>query len=83
MEIKDRKYYERLFAQYSDVVDLPTLRKMLGGISESFVRDKLQKGVIKSFKIDGKVFMTPKVYVIDYVLSDAYQDYKHMLKAQI
>ena len=80
---KSRDYYVRKFGHYPDVVDLSILREMLGGISESFVRKQLQAGVIKSFRIDRKVYMIPKEYVIDYAMSDAYQGYKHRLKAQI
>jgi len=80
---RDRKYYEWLFESYPDVVDLQMLRKMLGGISESVIRVKLQNSTIKHFKMDGKKYMIPKIYVVDYVLSDDYQNYKHMLKAQI
>jgi len=83
MEPLDRDYYTRLFESYPDVVDLDTLRIMLGGVSDSFVRRILQKGIIKSFMLDMKVYMIPKEYVIDYTTSPAYQKYKHKLKAQI
>ena len=58
--------------------------KMLGGVSEFYVRPLLQNGVIKSFKMrNGKVFKIPKEYFIDFVVSDTYQSHKYRLIAQI
>ena len=81
--MENREYYEKLFEPYPDVVDLETLRTMLGGVSELFIRHILQKGTIKSYMLDKKVYMIPKQYVLDYVTSPTYQEYKHKLKAQI
>ena len=79
-----RKKYANLFIKYPDVVELNDLLEMLGGVSESYVRPLLQKGTIKSFKLgNGKIFKIPKEYLIDFVVSDAYQTYKHRLKYQI
>ena len=79
-----RAKYEEMFSKYPDVLELTDLMKMLGGVSESYVRPLLQTGVIKSFKLkNGKVFKVPKEYLIDFVVSDAYQQYKSRLKAQI
>ena len=83
MENPNREYYEKLFKSYPDVVTFDTFRIMLGGVSQSFTRRILQKGILKSFMLDNKVYMIPKEYVIDYVVSPAYQSYKHKLKAQI
>jgi len=84
MEDNLREKYEKLFANYPDVLELNDLLKMLGGVSDSYVRPLLQKGVIKCFKMgNGKIFKIPKEYFIDFVVSDAYQNYKCRLKSQI
>ena len=79
-----REKYTRLFAKYSDVVELNDVRKMLGGVSDSYVHPLLQKGAIKCFRLgNGKIYKIPKEYLIDFVVSDAYQNYKYRLKSQI
>ena len=78
-----REYYEKLFESYPDVVDFETVQVMLGGVSHTFVRRILQKGILKNFMLDQKAYMIPKEYLIDYVTSPAYQEYKYKLKAQI
>jgi len=78
-----RKYYEKLFTDYDDVVNLATFREMLGGVSESYLRPLLQRNIIKHFRIKGKEILIPKEYVIDFVVSEIYQKYKHKLKNQI
>ena len=84
MATLSRAYYERMFSGYPDVLYLTDLMKMLGGVSETYVRPLLQNGVIKSFKVmNGKIFRIPKEYFIDFVVSDAYQSYKGKLKSQI
>jgi len=85
-QLKLREYYEDLFAQYPDVVDLPTFRKMMGGMSESFARKILRNKTVKSFKIPAMrhdAYRIPKDYVLDYVTSDEYQGYKHNLKHSV
>ena len=83
MENLSREHYENLFESYPDVVDLETVQLMLGGVSETFVRRILQRGILKSFMLDMKAYMIPKEYLIDYVVSPVYQEYKHKLKVQI
>jgi len=81
-----RAYYEELFAPYPDVVTLSVFREMLGGISETFACKLLRTKVVRSFQIPvhrNKPYQIPKVYIMDYVVSDAYQNYKHRLKARI
>ena len=41
--MEERGYYEKLFANYPDVVTLPEFCKMLGGIGDSAAR-KLMRG---------------------------------------
>jgi len=75
-----RTYYEALFTPYPDVVDLPTFRKMMGGIGESFARRLLISGKVKSFKSYAKkhdAYYIPKDCVLDYAVSDAFQNHIH------
>ena len=84
MDNNFREKYEKLFSKYPDVLELKDLLEMLGGVSESYVRPLLRNGIIKCFKLgNGKIFKVPKEYFIDFVVSDAYQDYKRRLKSQI
>jgi len=81
-----RAYYENLFAPYPDVVDLPSFRKMMGGISEKFSRKLLISKEVRSFKVPARkheAYYIPKDCVLDYVASDAYQNRKHRLKSCI
>lgn len=66
-----RKYYEKKFASYPDVVDLPTLRKMLGGIGDSFARRLVRENKVQSFFIKPSYWIF-KASIIDYVLSADY-----------
>ncbi|MGE5495957.1 MAG: hypothetical protein ACM3S4_11725 [Burkholderiales bacterium] len=79
---KSRKQYEQLFASYPDVVTLPEFRKMLGGISRSTAYKLMHENRVKHFYIQ-TTFLIPKEWVIDYVMSDHYNEYKKLLKAQI
>ena len=83
MRMENRDYYEKLFEAYPDVVSMETLMEMLGGVSISFARRILRQGIIKNFILAEKAYMIPKQNVIDYVVSPAYQEYKHKLKSQI
>lgn len=83
---KTRDYYYRLFRKYPDVVDLPGFCAMLGGISDIAARKLVRGKYVKSFFIAqryGYRYMIPKEYVIDYVLSEHYADYKKNLKVQV
>ncbi len=77
-----KKYYEDLFLKYPDVVNFTTFLEMLGGISECFGRKLLRDKIIKCFRID-KAYFIPKSYILDYVVSDDYQNYKCKLKHKI
>ena len=77
-----KKHYERAFAPYPDLVDTVTLREMLGGISEGFVLRQIREKAIFSFRIGG-IYKIPKVSVIDYVSSEAYQSIKHKLSKEV
>jgi hypothetical protein len=74
--------YERLFAEYPDVVTLPVFCKMLGGIGDSTARKLLQANRVEHFIIRTTYFI-PKEKVIDYLLSPHYRSYKKKLRHRI
>lgn len=78
-----RQYYERLFESYPDVVDTEIVRKMLGGVGMGTVWKLIRQGHLKHFHYLEQRFLIPKEWLIDYVLSDHYAEYKHFLKSQI
>lgn len=82
MDVIKFGYYQKLFKDYADVVDLQTFRKMLGGISESAARRLMRENRVKHFYID-QTYQIPKLYVIEYVLSEDYAEYKKHLKVQV
>ena len=76
------KYYS-MFEEYPDVLDLPTLCDMFK-VSEAYVRPRLQKGIIRSYYLyNNHVYMIPKTWAIEYLMSAEYEKDKHMLKHQI
>ena len=77
-----RKHYERLFTSYPDVVTMAQFCTMLGGIGESTARKLLRDNRVQHYYIR-RTYLIPKVWVIDYVLSDHYNEYKEVLKVQI
>ncbi len=80
--MKNRTYYQNLFKNYKDVVSSGQAAEMLGGIDMKSIRKLLKKNILKSFVIDG-IYYIPKVWLIDYVLSESYQKYKKILKHTI
>lgn len=78
----DRKYYERMFAAYSDVVTLPEFCKMLGGIGDSTARKLMRGNYVRHFYIR-HTYLIPKESVIDYVLGPHYERYSKKLKVSI
>jgi len=80
--MKNRTYYQNLFKNYKDVVSSEQAAKMLGGIGMSSIRKLLKKNILKNFIIDG-IYYIPKVWLIDYVVSESYQEYKKILKHTI
>lgn len=75
-------YYRQLFKNYPDVVELPDFRKMLGGIGDSFARRLMRQNRVKHFLIN-ETYKIPKIWVIEYVLSEAYEEDKQRLKVKI
>ena len=80
--MKTRKYYEQLFNKYPDVVTLSQCRNMLGGIGDGTARKLMRENRVKHYYIRS-TYLIPKAWVIDYVLSDHYAEYKDQLKAQV
>ena len=66
-----RKYYERKFIKYPDVVDLLTFREMLGGIGDSFARRLVRENKVKHIFIKPNYWIF-KSSIIDYLLSEDY-----------
>ena len=77
-----RTEYQDLFQPYPDVVTLPELCAMLGGIAEGTARKLLRGNQIKHFYIRTTYFI-PKENVIDYLLSPHYRRYRTKLKYTI
>ena len=80
--MKTRAHYEKLFASYPDVVTLPEFQTMLGGIGDGTARKLMRENRVKHYYIRS-TYLIPKAWVIDYVLSDHYAEYKDQLKAQV
>lgn len=74
--------YKQIFEQYPDVVTLEQFRTMLGGIGDGTARKLLRGNHVKHFYIRD-TYMIPKVWVIEYVLSDHYAEYRQKLKVQV
>ena len=74
-----RKDLKILFREYPDVVSLPEMCTMMGGIGDSTARKLLRSGRVKSFLIRSTYYI-PKKCVIDYLLSDHYKMYQQELK---
>lgn len=80
--MKNQEYYESLFEPYPDVVTLEEFRAMLGGIGDGTGRKLMRENRVKHFYIRD-TYMIPKVWVIEYVLSDHYAEYRQKLKVQV
>ena len=80
--MKKREYYENLCASYPDVVTLQEFREMLGGIGDGTARKLMRGNHVKHYYIR-HTYLIPKPYVIDYVLSAHYAEYKNELKVQV
>ena len=80
--IKNKKYYEELFKNYPDVVNIKIFREMLGGISEAAARRLMRENRVKHYFVS-LTYMIPKVWIVEYVLSEDYEEYKEKLKVQI
>lgn len=62
-----RRYYEKLFSAYPDLVPMKDYRQMLGGVTEAKALRLLEQGHIKFFLVHRR-HMIPKVCIIDYLV---------------
>ena len=77
---KGKKYYEKLFKEYPDLVSVLQFREMLGGVSDTFARKLIRENRVQKFFIRPYYYI-PKSSVIEYVLSEDYK--KRNLKVRI
>ena len=77
-----REQYELLFQDYPDVLTVPELRKMLGGVGEVTVRQLLRECHIEHFVVRYTYYI-PKTCAIDYVMSKHYRQFSKKLKHKI
>lgn len=66
-----KRYYEKKFADYPDLVDLLTFRKMMGGIGDSFARRLIHENRVKYTFVKPNYWISKKS-IIDYILSNDY-----------
>lgn len=59
-------YYEKMFKDYPDVVDVKTMCKMLGGISSKTGYKLLKEDKIPHLKI-GRTFFITKYHILIYL----------------
>ena len=82
MQPCSRDDYEKLFADYPDVVTLPEFREMLGGIGDGTARKLMRGNHVHHFYIRD-TYLVPKPCVIEYILSEHYAEYRKKLKVKI
>ena len=80
--MNEREKYRRKYASYPEVVNLLQFREMLGGIADSTVRKLMRENRVKHYYIR-TTYLIPKEWVIDYILSTHYAQYRMKLKARI
>ena len=58
--------YQLMFSEYPDIVTVPQMCKMLGGISLKTGYRLLKKGEIESVSI-GRIYRIPKISILQYL----------------
>lgn len=70
-DLKDREAYRLLFPNYPDVVDIPQLCEMLGGISRKTAYKLMRDNEIAHLKVGhlkvGRSYKIPKCHIIAYL----------------
>ena len=80
--MNEREKYRRKYASYPEVVNLLQFREMLGGIADSTARKLMRENRVKHYYVR-TTYLIPKEWVIDYLLSTHYAQYRLKLKARI
>ena len=80
--MSEREKYRRKYASYPEVVNLLQFREMLGGIADSTARKLMRENRVKHYYVR-TTYLIPKEWVIDYLLSTHYAQYRMKLKARI
>lgn len=73
MHKKHRYAYNTMFRHYPDVVDVPGMCAMLGGVGQKTGYRLLREEKVMSVRV-GRSYRIPKVAVIDFLLSAALED---------
>lgn len=60
--MNQRTFFEKLYADYPDLVSLNDLQAMLGGIAQGRALKLVKQGAVKSFYVHGK-FMVPETEI--------------------
>ena len=68
---RTKKYYEKRFADYPDLVDIITFRQMLGGIGDTFARRLVKENHVKHIFIKPHYWVS-KSSIIHYLMSADY-----------
>lgn len=80
--MNEREKYRRKYASYPEVVNLLQFREMLGGIADSTARKLMRENRVKHYYVR-TTYLILKEWVIDYLLSTHYAQYRMKLKARI
>ena len=68
-KIQAKELYEKMLANYPDVLTVEDATQLLGFKSQTAVIRRVHQHRIRSLKV-GRSFMIPKEYLIDYLLTD-------------
>ena len=80
--MSEREKYRKKYASYPEVVNLLQFREMLGGIADSTARKLMRENRVKHYYIR-TTYLIPKEWVIDYLLSTHYAQFRQKLRARI
>ncbi len=64
-----KELYDKMFANYPDVLTVGDAAKLLGFKSQTAVIRRIHQHKIRYLKV-GRSFMIPKEYIIEYLLAD-------------
>ena len=68
-KIQGKELYEKMFANYPDVLTVEDATNLLGFKSQTAVIRRIHQHRIRCLKV-GRSFMIPKEYLIDYLLNN-------------